>query len=140
MAEETTVAGAQAAVGYSVPVPSTAAASRANLTQVWVAPQTGHQTAYVFDEGKVRILVSPATYQSALHYLHAFVAEKDKNRVTAAIGQVSGRPALIISPNTGALTHSNPAVVNFYGNGVLVSIYSNTYGTDTLLGIANSMQ
>src|SRR5262249_44040854 len=37
--EKTTVAGAQAKVGYPVPVPSNAAASVANLTQAWVAPR-----------------------------------------------------------------------------------------------------
>jgi hypothetical protein len=140
MAEKTTVAGAAAAVGYTVLVPSTAAASRANLTGVWVAPDSGRQAALVFDNGKVRILMSSATYQHALRYFRAFVAEKDLNRVTAAIGQVSGRPALVVEPNTSAFNHSNPAVVNFWRNGVLISIYSNTHGTGTLLAIANSMQ
>ncbi len=140
MAEKTTVEGAQAAVGYPVPVPSTAAASQANLTQAWVATHNGRQAALVFDNGKVRILMSPATCQSALRYFRAFVAEKDLNRVTAAIGQVSGRPALVITPNTDALTHSNPATVNFWRNGVLISIYSNNYGTSALLAVANSMQ
>ena len=66
MAEKTTVAGAEAAVGYPVPVPSTAAASRANLTGVWVAPDSGRQAALVFDNGKVRIMMSPASCQCAL--------------------------------------------------------------------------
>ena len=140
MAEKTTVAGASPAVGYPVPAPSTAAASRANLTGVWVAPDNGHQAALVFANGKVRILMSPATYQRALRYFRAFVAEKDLNRVTAAIGQVSGRPALVVEPNTSAFIHSNPATINFWRNGVLISIYSNTHGTGTLLAIASSMQ
>jgi hypothetical protein len=59
--------------------------------------------------------------------------------VTAAIGQVNGQPALVITPNTDASTHSNPAVVIFNRNSVHVGIYSNTYGTDTLLAIAESM-
>ncbi len=63
-----------------------------------------------------------ATYQSALRYFHAFVAEKDKNGgVTAAIGQVNGRPALVIWPGTNT-RHSNPAVVNFWRNGVDIGI------------------
>jgi hypothetical protein len=140
MAEKMTVVRAPAAVGYPIPMPSTAAASRVNLTQVWVAPQNGRQTALVFDNGKVRILMSPATYQSALRYFRNFVREKNKNRVTAAIGQVNGRSALIITPNTSAFNHANPAVVNFWRDGVLISVYSNTYGTDTLLVIASSMQ
>ena len=140
-AERTTVAGAQAAVGYPVPVPSTAAASRASLTQVWVASHNGRQVALVFDNGKVDILMHRATYQSALHYFHAFIAEKSENGgVTAAIGQVNGRPALVIWPGTN-YSHSNSAVVNFWRNGILISIYSNTkaYGTHTLLAIAESM-
>jgi hypothetical protein len=145
-AEKTTVAGAEAATGYPVPVPTTAAASRDNLTHVWVSstryiPRKQRQVALVFDEGKVDILMHRATYQSALHYFHAFVAEKDKNGgVTAEIGQVNGRPALVIWPGT-SYGHSNPAVVIFWRNGVFISIYSNTkaYGTHTLLAIAESM-
>jgi hypothetical protein len=138
-AEKTTVSGAQAAVGYLVPVPSTAAASRANLTQVWVNVPIGHQVALVFDNSKVEILMHRATYQSALHYFRAFVAEKDKNGgVTAEIGQVNARPALVIQPGTDH-SHSDPAVVSFWRDGIDVGIYSNTYGTDTLLAIAESM-
>jgi len=144
MAEKTTVAGAGAKAGYSVPVPSDPAASRANLTQAWVngntIPSEERQVALVFDNGKVQILMHRSTYQSALRYFRAFVAEKDLNRVTAALGQVNGRPALVITPDTDALTHSNPATVNFWRNGILISIYSHTYGTDTLLAIASSMR
>jgi hypothetical protein len=144
MAEKTTVAGAQAKVGYPVSVPSTATAGRASLTQAWVngntIPREERQVALVFDNGKVQILMHRATYQSALRYFRAFVAEKDLNRVTAALGQVNGRPALVITPDTDALTHSNPATVNFWQNGVLISIYSHTYETDTLLAIASSMR
>jgi hypothetical protein len=145
-AEKTTVAGAQAAVGFPVPVPSTPAASRANLTQVWVSStryilRKDRQVALVFDREKVDILMHRATYQSALHYFHAFIAEKNQNGgVTAEIVQVNGRPALVIWPGTN-YSNSNPAVVSFWRNGVLISIYSNTkaYGTHILLAIAESM-
>jgi hypothetical protein len=128
VAEKTTVAGAQAKAGYLVPVPSTAAASRASLTQAWVngntIPRKKRQVALLFDNGKVEILMHRATYQSALHYFHAFIAEKNQNGgVTAEIGQVNGRPALVVTPGTN-YSHSNPAVVNFWRNGVLISIYS----------------
>ncbi len=140
MAEQTTVAGAQAKVGYPVPVPSTAAASRANLTYVWVngngIPREKRQVAFVFDNGKVQILMHRVTYQNDLGYFRTFIAE---NRVTAAIGQVNGRPALVITPDTDAY-HSNPAVVIFNRNGIDVGIYSNTYATHTLLAIASSMR
>ncbi len=140
-AEKRTVAGIQAKVGYPVPVPSTAAASRANLTYVWVngngIPREKRQVAFVFDNGKVQILMHRVTYQNDLGYFRTFIAE---NRVTAAIGQVNGRPALVIWPGTN-YSHSNSAVVNFWRNGILISIYSNTkaYGTHTLLAIAESM-
>jgi hypothetical protein len=141
-AEKTTVEGARAKVGYPVPVPSTPAAGRANLTQVWVAPQNNRQAALVFDKGKVDILMNPETYQGALHFFHAFVAERRENgTVSAEIGQVNRRPALVIRPNTNT-SHSNPAVVNFWRDGILIRIFSNTkaYGTDTLLAIARSMR
>jgi hypothetical protein len=140
-AEKTTVAGAQAEVGYPVPVPRTPAASRANLTQVWVAPRNNRQAALVFDKGKGDILMWPYTYQSALYYFHAFVRGKKENGgVTAEVGQVNGRPALIIWPGIN-YSHSNPAVVNFWRHGILISIYSNTkaYGIHAVLAIAESM-
>jgi hypothetical protein len=143
-AEKMTVAGAQANVGYPVPMPRTPAASRANLTQAWVSgsaiPRQERAVALVFDNGKVQIIMRRDTYQSALHYFRAFVAEKELNRVTAAIGQVNGRPALVVTPNTSAFNHSNPAVVNFWRNGTLISIYSHAYGTNTLLAIASSIE
>src|SRR5215471_2794536 len=133
LAEKMTVAGAQARVGYPVPMPSTAAASRANLTQVWVASHNEGRTALVFDNGKVQILMHRATPQSDLRYFRAYVAQKNKNGAPgAAIGQVNGRPALVIPPKS--------AVVIFNRDGVSIGIYSNTYGTDTLLAIASSMQ
>jgi len=114
-------------------MPSTAAASRANLTQAWVAPHQEPRTALVFDNGKVQILMHRATYRSDLRYFRAYVAEKDKNAAPgAAIGQVNGRPALVIPPE--------PAAVIFNRNGVSIGVYSNTYGTDTLLAIASSMR
>lgn len=140
MAEKTTVAGAQAAVGFPVPVPGTAAASPANLTQAWVSntrhiPRKERQAALVFDKGKVDILMHRATYQSALSYFRAFVAQKKKNGApNAAIGQVNGRPALVIPPPP------NRSDVDFWRNGVFIAISSSTYGTDTLLGIARSMR
>ena len=145
MAEKTTVAGAQAKVGFPVPVPSTAAASPANLTQVWVdgstVPRKDRQVALVFDEGKIDVLMHRATRQSALHYFHAFIAEKKQNGgVTAKIGQVNGRPALVLWPGTD-YSRSNPSVVNFWRHGIFISIYGNTkaYRIRILLAIAASM-
>lgn len=137
VAQKTTVAGAQAKAGFPVPLPSTVAASHANLTYVWVSTRgPGRQVALVFDKGKVDILMHRATYQSDLRSFRAFVAQKKQNGAAAAwIGRVHGQPALVI------VTHSNRAVVAFWRNGVDIGIYGNTsaYGTHTLLAIAESM-
>ena len=138
-AEKVTVAGAQAKAGFPVPMPSNPAASRADLTQAWVSTH-GRQVALVFDKGHVDITMAPAQYQSPLGNFHAFIAEKDKNKVTAAIGHVNGQPALVITPDTSALCHCNPAYVEFDRNGIDINISSHTYGTGTLLAIANSMR
>jgi hypothetical protein len=134
-AEKTTVAGAQAAVGFPVPVPSDPAASQASLTQAWVSTH-GRQVALVFDDGRVDITMAPAQYQNPLRQFRTFIAE---NQVTAAIGQVNGQPALVITPGTDA-SRSNPAYVEFDRDGIDINIWSNTYRTDTLLAIASSMQ
>src|SRR6266496_6655656 len=91
-------------------IPVTAGGQEPLIAAGRYIPRKERQVALVFDKGKVEILMHRATYQSALRYFHAFVAEKDKNGgVTAAIGQVNGRPALVIWPGTNT-RHSNPAV------------------------------
>jgi hypothetical protein len=102
-----------------------------------VAPHNRRQVALVFDNGKVEITMAPAQYRNPLRNFRAFIAE---NRVTAAIGQVNGQPALVITPKTDATTHSNPAYVEFDRNGIDINISSHTYGTGTLLAIASSMR
>src|SRR6266542_230859 len=88
-------------------IPVTAGGQEPLIAAGRYIPRKERQVALVFDKGKVEILMHRATYQSALRYFHAFVAEKDKNGgVTAAIGQVNGRPA----------------VVNFWRNGVDIGI------------------
>jgi hypothetical protein len=139
IAEKVTVAGAQVRAGFSVPMPSNPAAGRADLTQAW-ASTYGRQVALVFDEGRVDITMAPAQYKSALSNFRAFIAEKSKNEVTAAIEQVNERPALVITPDTSALCHCNPAYVEFDWNGIDINISSHTYGTRTLLAIAKSMR
>ncbi len=134
-----TIAGAQAAVGFRIPVPSNVAARRASLTQTWVDKYNG-EVALVFDNGKIDITVTRVTRQKDLRYFQAFVAQKNLNRVTDAIERVNGLPALVITPNTSAVCHCNPAVVKFNLNGIDVSIYSSTYGTGKLISIANSIR
>ena len=56
-----------------------------------------------------------------------------------AIIQIDGRPTLVITPHTDP-NNPNPAYVEFDRQGVEVNIYSNTYGTRTLLGVAQSMR
>jgi hypothetical protein len=142
-AEKTTVAGAQAAAGFPVPLPSTAAASRASLTQAWVSsstlPRNERRVALVFDKGKVDITMARAQYKNPLSNFQAFIAQKSKNKVTAAIGRVNGRPALVITPDTSALCHCNPAYVEFDRNGIDINISSHTYGAHTLLAIARQV-
>jgi hypothetical protein len=60
------------------------------------------------------------------------------NAGSTSIGQVNGQPALVVEPDTDA-TGANPACVEFDLNGTDVSLYSSSYGTDTLLEIADSM-
>jgi len=66
-------------------VPSTAAASRASLTYVWVSshtlPRKQRQVALVFDKGKIDILMHRATYRSDLHY---FQPSSERRRRTGA--------------------------------------------------------
>jgi hypothetical protein len=79
LVERATAAGAQAKAGFPVLIPIAAAASRANLTQVWVNTHgPRREVALVFDRGKVDILMHRATYRSDLRYFRAYVAQKEK--------------------------------------------------------------
>jgi hypothetical protein len=133
--QKATVADAQAAVGFPVPLPNATAASQGSLTQAWKNSEQ-QQVALVFDGGKLTIMMWPATYQDPASEFQAFIAE---NNATATMGQVNGQPALVIEPNTDA-PHSNPAWVEFNRNGIDINIASPSYGTDTLLAVANTMQ
>jgi hypothetical protein len=137
-AEKMTVAEAQTRVGFPVRMPRIPAAIQADLTQAWVSTR-GRQIALVFDRGRVDITMAPAQYVSALRNFQAFIAEKSKNKVTAAIKQMNGQPALVITRDTSAICHCNPAYIEFDRSGIDVNISSHTYETSTLLAIAKSM-
>ena len=82
------------------------------------------------------IIFAPAHYINARAHFEKFITQ---NHATAVIGHVHKHPALVIAPNTDACG-SNPAVVEFDHKGIDVTIYSGSYGTDTLLAIANSLR
>lgn len=94
--QKSTVAAAQAAVGFPVPVPDVAAASGNNLSQTWLDIQQ-QQVALVFDGGKLTIMMRPASYKDATTEFQTFIAENDAN---VTIGQINGQPALVIQPET----------------------------------------
>lgn len=61
-----------------------------------------------------------------------------QNHAAATIGHVHSHPALVISPRTDGCG-SNPALVEFDHGGIDISIYSTSYGTQTLLSVADSL-
>jgi hypothetical protein len=133
-ARQTTVAGAAAAAGFRVPVPSHALASRADLSHVWVNKQL-RQVALVFAGGKITIMMWPASYRDPLASFRLFIAQ---NHASAAIRHVLGRPALVITPHTD-VPRTNPAWVEFDRNGVDINLVSTNYDTAALLAIAASL-
>lgn len=132
--ETTTVSGAQTALGVPMAMPVAAAASNSNLTHVWMNGE--HQVALVYDSGKLTIMMWPARYTDPLEEFESFISV---TTATASITQVAGRPTLVIEPGTDA-PRSNPAWVEFDRAGIDVNIVSDSYGTSTLLDVANSMQ
>jgi len=129
----TTPAGAQAAAGFPVLVPHVQAARPANLTDAWVDNQ--HRVALVFAAGKVTITLARANYSDALTEFRRFIAQ---NHAAAVIDQVHKQPALVIRPRTEGCG-SNPAWLEFDHRGIDINIYSTSYGTQTLLSIADSL-
>jgi hypothetical protein len=129
----TTLADAQAAAGFPVLVPHVPAARPANLTHAWIDDR--RHVALVFAAGKVTITLARANYSDALTDFRRFIAE---NHATATIGHVHRHPALVISPRTD-ICGSNPAWVEFDHRGTDIDIYSTSYGTQTLLSVADSL-
>ena len=130
----TTIAGAQSIARFPVLIPNVPAARQSNLTQTWV--NTQRNVALVFARGKVTIMMAPAIYGNAVKEFERFIAQ---NHVTAVIGHVQRQPALVITPRTDACG-SNPAWVEFKHKGIDVNIYSDSYGTGTLLSVADSLR
>jgi hypothetical protein len=124
---------AEAAVAYKVPLPRTSAASQANLDEVWVNSDT-RRVGLVFAE-KIMIRMQPAIHPDPALAFERFVAETS---AIAEVGRVHGEPALVITPNTDA-PKSNPAWIEFYRDGISVSVFSHHYGTARLLAVAESM-
>ena len=134
-ARATTVAQAQEAVSFRIPVPDTSTASRSTLTRTWVNRGL-RQVALIFSGGKLTITMWPVTYKNPLLYFRTFIAE---SHAKAAIKYLHGRPVLVISPHTDRY-HSNPAWVEYVRNGIDINVYSHSYGTATLLADIKSME
>jgi|HubBroStandDraft_1064217.scaffolds.fasta_scaffold32043_3 hypothetical protein len=132
---KTTVAAAQAAVGFPIQVPDNARANLTNLVETWLSP--GHrQAALVFDGGRVTIIVQHAMYRDPAAF---FRKMRFGMRAKTSIIEVNGRPTLVVFRHT-ARYNLNPSWVEFDQNGVDVNIVSTTYGTEALIAIAASMR
>src|SRR6266702_101312 len=128
------VTDAARVVGFDVPLPDASIANQGNLTATW-AVAARQQVALIFDQGKLTIMMQPADYQDPAGEYQAFIPE---NNAKAAIGDVGGQPALVISPNTDYY-QSNPAWVEFDLNGTDINVVSASYSTDQLLEVADSV-
>jgi len=134
-AVQTTAAGAQAAVGFPVPLPHDPIASRGDLDHAWLV--AGQVIDLVFDGGQVTIIMQRATYTDPAKWFRIDFAEI-KIPGSAVLGQVNGQPAIIVRPR---MDHdkSNPALVEFYRDGIDINVISTSLRTATLLRIADSM-
>ena len=133
LSRTTTVPDAQAAARFPVLVPHVQAARPANLTHAWVDDR--RRVALVFAGGKVTITLARANYPDALTDFRRFIAQ---NHAAATIGRVHKQPALVISPRTDGCG-TNPAWIEFDHRGIDINIYSTSYGTQTLLSVADSL-
>jgi hypothetical protein len=130
----TTLADAQTLAGFAVLTPDVRAARLSSLTLVWA---NKHNVGLTFAHGKVVITFTrPAGYGDARKTFERFIAH---NRATAAIGHVHRHPALVITPDTDGC-RSNPAWVEFKRAGIDINIFSASYGTSTLLAVADSLK
>jgi len=136
-AHRTTLDRARAAVGFAIPMPSSASQRKVKMTlsQVWENP--AREVALVFNGGSFTIEVGPATYQNPSRTYQQMVREIQVGHV--AVGRVNGQPAFVSWPRTDA-TKSNPAVVEFYLHGLDIDVISIKLAPDALLAIADSIR
>jgi len=143
-AHRMTLAMAAHMVGFAIPLPNMrksihagswpAGQIRLRLSQVWV--NSARVVALVFNRGKVTMLVERATSDSPLEVFRRDLAAIHVGRV--AIRRVNGRPAFIAWPRTD-YTRSNPALVEFYLNGLDIHVISTRLNPNLLLAIASQV-
>ena len=136
----TTLARAQSAAGFPIPVPHSSLTGR-TVPEIWVG-QGSPLVALVYGREKLKILLErwPISKNQSMHkpeewfrYQRGIMA-----RNSATLGRVNGEPALIVRPHSD-YCHSNPALVTFYRHGLEINVSSPDYGTTELLKIAQSI-
>lgn len=85
------------------------------------------------------MLIGPATHKDASQVFRRDIAEiRAGGPGRVALGEVKGTPAFVAWPRTDALK-ANPAVVEFYQNGLDIHLISTKVGPSTLLAIADTV-
>lgn len=133
---QTTIAHAQAAVGFPISLPHNTLADQATLSQVWVS-NAARLVALEYSKGAIKILLQPwpvtSSPQKWFRHERSIMTAN-----SATIGRVNNRPALIVVPDAGSCQPS-PASVEFDRNGVEIDVISQTHGTTALTDIAQSI-
>jgi hypothetical protein len=84
------------------------------------------------------MLIGRATHTDASKVFRMDIAEiRAGSPARVALGEVKGRPAFGAWPRTDSLK-ANPAVVEFYQNGLDIHLISTKVGPSTLLAIADT--
>jgi hypothetical protein len=95
--------------------------------------------ALVFDGGKVTMLIERATQKDAGKVFRKDIAEiRAGGPGRVALREVKGSPAFVAWPRTDAVK-ANPALVEFYQNGLDIHLISTKVGPSTLLAIADTV-
>jgi hypothetical protein len=133
------LSSAQSAVSFSFPAPDASAAGPGNLSGVWARSDPGEQeVALLYGGTAVTIFVEPSPYtgDTAARFA-SLVSQASGSASQASLGAVDGNVALILAPNDP--TTYQPTMVEFVQNGVDIRVTSTTYGTSTLMDIADNM-
>jgi hypothetical protein len=107
------------------------------IAQTWVNARD-RQVAFILARGKVTIMMWPVPddRKDVIAYFTNIINDhlsKDH------IGRVGSLPVLIVEQHSD-VKHTNPAWIEFYKNGIDINIYSTSYPSTALLGLADALR
>jgi hypothetical protein len=120
---------------WAVPKGARTRSIRLSLSKVWISLR--REVALVFNDGALTMLVGRAASADPVKVFRQDLAAIRVGR--ASIGTVDGQPAFIAQPRTDYIK-SNPALVEFYLDGLDLYVLSTRLPLSLVIGVADTIR